>query len=118
MADRTMKAGDTWPPLRGSAGDDNIAAYDLTLADSLKLVIKHSSGTPLLEVTPVALDPTVNDGRNWEYQWQDGDTDVIGSYQVELEITWDALSTPPHVQTVPNGVFNSLDIVDDLGGDR
>lgn len=116
----TIKAGDTWPPLRGSAGPDldgNNPA-DLASADSMILIIKHSSGAPLLEVTAVAIDPTLNDGDNWEYELQDGDTDVIGDYKMELEVTWDAASTPPKVQTFPNVGTEILTIEDDLGGAR
>lgn len=119
MADATIKAGDTWPPLRGTAGDSETPVFDLIAdAESMVLIIKHTTGTPLLEVTPTAIDPGTNDGFNWEYVWQDTDTDVIGDYSVELEITWDSAAIPPQVQTVPSSGFNSLEIVDDLGGDR
>lgn len=113
----TIKAGDTWPPLQGSAAGAG-GPEDLTVADSMVLIIKHSSGTPLLEVTPTAIDPGTNDGNNWEYQWADTDTDVIGDYSIELEVTWDSGTTPPHVQTFPNTGVSTLTIEDDLGGDR
>lgn len=118
MADRTLKAGDTWPPLRGTAGDETTPAYDLSGADQLTVIIKHSSGAPLMEVTPVPIDPVTNNGFNWEYQWQDGDTDVVGTYTTELEIVWDSGTTPPHVQTVPHADFREFVIADDLGGTR
>lgn len=113
----TIKAGDTWPPLRGTASDAD-GTVDLTAADSMILILKHSSGTPLLEVTPEAIDPVANDGFNWRYVWAAGDTDVIGDYSVELEVTWDSLSTPPEVQTFPNSGVLTLTVEDDLGGDR
>jgi hypothetical protein len=117
MADLTIKAGDTWPPLRGRAEDQD-GLLDLVDAEQILVIIKHSSGTPLLVKDATAIDPPDSDNMNWNTPWDEGDTDVIGSYDVELEITWDSLSTPPKVQTVPNDNTMSLDIVDDLGGDR
>lgn len=90
----------------------------LSSADSIKVIIKHSSGTPIITEDVTVIDPPDTEGFNWKYDWQDGDTDVLGSYSVELEITWDNTTTPPQVQTVPNVGFQTVDVVDDLGGDR
>lgn len=115
MADRTMKKGDTWPPLRGKAEDED-GLVDLTEADDLTVILKHTGAGPTLTGTPVPIDPPDDDGFNWRYLFQAGDTDELGAYEVELEVVWDAAATPPSVQTFPTTGFNSLEITDDLGG--
>jgi len=118
MADLTIKQGDTWPPVRGRAATEADGTVDLTAADSMKLIIKHQTSPTILEVVPVAIDPGTNDGFNWQYTWADGDTDELGTYDVELEVTWNSGTTPPEVQTFPNEGFVELAVVPDLGGDR
>jgi len=113
MADRTLKTGDTWPVLRGTAGDA-AGVYDLSTADQVQVFIRHSSGTPSIVADVTPINPATNDGWNWEYPWQLTDTDVVGSYDIELKITWDSVSTPPKIQTVPNSGFLALAIEDDL----
>lgn len=115
MADTTIKQGDTWPPLRGRA-EDSDGPMPLASADGLEVILKGDTVT----ITGVAavIDPPDADGFNWRYVWADTDTAVVGVYQVELEITWDALATPPQVQTVPNVGFKTVEIVADLGGTR
>lgn len=117
MADSTIKAGDTWPPLRGRAADSD-GALPLATADQILIIIKKSGDPPIVTAPVEVIDPPDTDGFNWRYVWQDGDTDAIGEYNVELEITWDSGTTPPQVQTIPNSNFQTLSVVDDLGGDR
>lgn len=116
MADLTIKAGDTWPPLRGLAADSD-GALALADAASVQVIIKKAGDAAIGGAIDV-IDPPDDDGMNWQYVWQDGDTDVIGSYDVELEIVWDSGTTPPEVQTVPSSGFQTIEIIDDLGGTR
>lgn len=116
MADRTLKAGDTWPSLRGKAQDGNGVSLDLSGADLITVLIKHSSGSPLLTKTATAIDPLTNDGYNWVVAWNETDTEIVGTYKVETEVEWDNATTPPKVQTFPNTGTNELVIEDDLGG--
>lgn len=118
MADVTIKQGDTWPPLRGTAASEADGVVDLFLADSMKVVIKQHGGGVTITATPTALNPATNDGFNWKYDWADTDTAVIGEYDVELEVTWDATTTPDQVQTFPNSGYQTLEVSADLGGDR
>lgn len=115
MADVTLKRGDTYPPLRGRAADEDGA---LPLADAISaggtILFLAKSGATLVSGTVNVIDPPDADGFNWQYVWDEGDTDVIGTYMVELEITWD--NTPHEVQTIPNDGYLSLEIVQDLGG--
>ena len=83
----TMKRGDTFPPLALTV-TENALPLDLTAA-----VADAAAG----EI---------------EYEWQAGDTDTSGEYNLEVEIEWAAGG----FQTVPNAEYDSLTIMDDLGG--
>lgn len=118
MADEpTIKAGDTWPPLRGRAADAG-GALPLASAESIKVLIRKRGATvPTVAAAAVVIDPPDSEGFNWRYNWQAGDTDEVGRYNVELEILWDSSTTPPQVQTVPRRGYEPFRIADDLGGD-
>jgi hypothetical protein len=110
MADRTMKVGDTWPPLKGAATDEN-GLVDLTVATSLQVIIK----SPTHEITgvPTVLNPPVQDAEgewNWQYVWAAGDTANAGDYEVELKVTWQA----GQLETFPNTGSASLTIEADI----
>ena len=103
----TLKRGDTWPPLVVSVSDDN-GAIDLTTASEIRLLLKSSSYT--LETDPVS--PSDAGSGEITYDWQVGDTDNSGTYQLEVEIVW----ATGQIQTVPNDGYGEVKIIDDLGG--
>lgn len=110
MADRTMKRGDTYPPLRGEARDAN-GVLDLSTAQALEVRLNG----PGFEITgiPVPITPPLTDADgihqwNWEYTWVTGDTENIGSYKVELTVTWG----PGQIETFPSEGSSILDIVE------
>lgn len=111
MADITIAQNDTWPPLRGRAEDED-GPIDMTGADWLKFIMK--SGALTVSGTATVIDPEDADGNNWQYVWGATDTATVGSYNVELEIHWDDLATPPQIETVPNEATRTLEIRDDL----
>lgn len=110
MAD--IKKGDTWPPLRGRAEDENgLMPIDETISDpnaEILIFFRHKT-TPatFIQGTVTVIDPPDSDGFNWEFAWRAGDTAVIGDYDVELQITWDDTTTPPKVESVPNNKQNN-----------
>jgi hypothetical protein len=106
MAD--VKKNDTWPPLRGRAEDQNGDAIDLTAADETLIFMRHKT-TPstFIQGTVTPYVQPDSDGFNWEFVWRAGDTAVIGDYDTELQVTWDAGSTPPKVETIPNNRTNN-----------
>jgi hypothetical protein len=110
MADRTMQKGDTWPPLKGEAKDET-GVLDLSGAAALELTVK--SAGYLLTATPVAIWPAEADADgihhwNWEYDFQEGDTDETGDYKVQLKVTWE----PGHIERFPNSGAPVLTIED------
>lgn len=122
----SIKRGDTWPPLRGKAEDED-GLIDLSAAEYVKVILKKDATVVSGTVTPASdpdpaytpADPDFatadSDGFNWKYTWGATDTALIGEYSVELEITWDTGSTPPQIETVPNGENPTLEIFQDNG---
>lgn len=95
---RTMQSGDTWPPMKGLASDAD-GPVDLVIADSLRLLCKSTSH--LIELPVTVIDPIEqvgNESFNWQADFEDGDTDVIGVYVCQLEVTWDS----DQIETFPN----------------
>lgn len=112
MADRVVPQHDTWPPLKGVASDSD-GPLPLASADYLTFIMK--SDAVLVSGTADVIDPPDSDGFNWQYVWGSADTSVAGQYEVELQITWDAGTTPPEIQTVPEEEPLTLEIREDLG---
>lgn len=102
-----MKRGDTFPPLALTV-TENALPLDLTAADTVKVIMKTDAGAALVFTAAVA-DAAAGE---IEYEWQAGDTDTSGEYNLEVEIEWAAGG----FQTVPNAEYDSLTIMDDLGG--
>lgn len=118
MATPTMKTGDTWPPLRGSAADAD-GLLSLVDADAVNVLIRHRSSGTLITGAAEVIDPPEEEAGNlynWRYHWAEGDLDAIGDYQIELEIVWNDATDPPRVQTVPSKDYQKLKVVQDLGG--
>jgi hypothetical protein len=114
MAEATYKRGDTWPPFRRVLQQDvdgTVSAIDLTTADSIKLLMESEDGLTSLEKVATVVG-TASDGEV-EVDWETGDLAVVGVYNCEFEITWDAVA--PDIETVPNGDYFQIDVVQDLG---
>lgn len=93
-----MQSGDTYPPLKGLASDAD-GPVDLTLADSMRVMAQSTSH--LIELPATVIDPIEVDGDeqfNWEADFEVGDTDVVGSFVIQLEVTWE----PDEIETFPN----------------
>src|SRR5215213_3776595 len=100
MAD--IKKGDTWPPLQGRAEDQD-GPLPVIEADEILIFLRHKVNvSTFIQGTVLAYAAPDDNGFNWEFQWRTGDTAVIGDYDCEIQITWDAVSSPPKVETVPN----------------
>jgi hypothetical protein len=114
---RTIKRGDTYPGLSGTVTDAN-GNVPLGTPTSIKLICKHSTGTPVLEFTltvvnPSATLPNDTDAGKWTYDLDAGDTDTVGEYSCEIQVMWNA----DDIQTFPNDPADNdtLTIAQDLG---
>jgi hypothetical protein len=112
-ADFTIKRGDTWGPLEAVLEDRN-GPIDLTTASKVKMLMKSST----LSITTGPLTIPEQHGANKgkvEYDWEEGDLSIVGTYNVEFEIEWES----GRKQTVPNGaegeLYSTVNVTQDLG---
>jgi hypothetical protein len=111
MAD--YKQGATWPPHRMKLADEDGTLLPLAEADAVAMIAQF--GEEKIEGPLEVIDPPDEDGFNARYNWEAGDTDVPGDYEVEAVITWDAAASPPAVDRVPNGDNPTFTIIKKLG---
>lgn len=107
-----IKNGDTAPAYVADLVDDvdsTPAAINLTDATSVTFKMRLASTTGAPAVDSEATITTAASGRV-TYEWQAGDTDEPGEYEVEFEIAW----TDGTIETVPNNGYASVIVTDDL----
>lgn len=111
MADRTIKRGDTGPPLNATLTDAN-GAINLTTATEVKILFSSIDADPVDTFSGVCVIVDAALGKV-RYIWRtDGtDTNVAANYHVEFEITWGDGTK----WTVPNAAYNSVEVMADLG---
>jgi hypothetical protein len=82
---------------------------DLSTITSVKFLMSANAAT----TAKVASAATVDDGPNGivSYSWISGDTNLSGTYNVEIEVTW----TSGKRQTFPADSYLTVKVVDDLG---
>lgn len=101
----TIKQHDNYPPLVLTLTDQN-GPINLSTATTVKLILK--SGTTTITGNTVITTPTSG---VVTYNWAAGNTDVVGQYDGEVEITWNT----GKVETVPNDSYFSITVMPDLG---
>jgi hypothetical protein len=108
LADFTIKAHDTYPPLEGVLRDA-VGPVDLTGAD-VKLNLKTPGGGGITVTGDCSIvgDPTAGHVR---YSWDPADTASVNTFDGEFEVTW-ADST---ITTFPSATYFSVEIKADLG---
>lgn len=107
MADFTMKAHDQLPSIQASLlnGDSPV---DLTTAVSVKFIMAASpSGTVKVNSTAVIVDAPNGIVR---YDWITADTNTVGNYQGEWQVTWPGAKQ----QSFPTTSYHSIAILADL----
>lgn len=102
----SIKQNDTSPSLQATLKDAALDPINLTGA-SVRLHMKSVDGTlkidqPMTIVTP--LQGII------QYDWQAGDTDTVGTYYVEFEVTYADAS----VETFPNNGSKVVSVVKEL----
>jgi hypothetical protein len=109
-----IKQNDTRPrfvvPLMEQVGTEDEAPIDLTDATSVKFLMreKGDSGPPKVDDSADISDALTGEVT---YTWATGDTDTVGEFEAEVEITWD----DGGIETVPNASYWDITILDDLG---
>jgi hypothetical protein len=111
LADRTIKRGDTGPPLNATLTDAN-GAINLTTATQVKILFASIDADPVDTFSGICtiVDAALGKVR---FTWaSDGSsTNIAATYNVEFEITWGDGTK----WTVPNAAYNIVEIMPDLG---
>jgi hypothetical protein len=87
---------------------------DLSNAEAIRFIARSTGTQSQFLITGDALadaDQNANRGRG-SYTWVEGDTENIGTYNVEFEVDWGGLSA--RIETFPDSGYRELSITDDL----
>ena len=101
-----IKQNDTSPSLQAALKDAQLVPVDITAA-TVKLHMKSLDGVVKINETM-----TITDALNGvvQYDWQAGDTDTVGTYYVEFQVTYADAS----VETFPNNGNLVVSVVREL----
>lgn len=108
-----IKQDDTRPvyvvPLVENFGTTN-DPIDLSTATSVQFFMRLQGDTGPPKVDAAAV---VTDDVNGEvtYTWVAGDTDTVGTFEAEFQITW----ADGGIQTIPNNSYFEIAVIGDLG---
>ena len=102
-----IKQNDTSPFMTASLKDASDSAVDIqgaTVRFHMRAV-----GETTVKVDDAAV---ITDGENGgvKYEWSSGDTDTVGQYQAEFEVTY----ANNKVETFPNNSYILVQVVDDI----
>ena len=102
----SIKQNDTSPSLQVTLRDSSLVVVNLTGA-TVRFHMKSVDGTLKIDA-PMTV---TNDlGGVCQYNWQAGDTDTVGTYYVEFEVTYADAS----VETFPNNGSKTVKVVREL----
>lgn len=102
-----MKQNDTSPSMLAELKDGENAVVDLDGA-TVRFHMRQI-GNAAIVVDQAAVIVTAASGLV-RYDWSASDTDTIGSYQAEFEVTYSDLS----IETFPNNAYIRVEILDDI----
>jgi len=102
-----IKQNDTSPVLLATLQDADGNAIDVT-GGSIRFHMRQIGSTAVV-VDEEAIIVTPLEGIV-RYNWQAADTDTIGSYQAEFEVTYADAS----IETFPNDGYIRVQIIDDV----
>lgn len=90
----TLKQNDTSPSIQATLKNASGSAVDLSGA-TVKFHVKSVDGTLKINQTATLVD---EDNGVVKYDWQAGDTDTVGTYYAEFQVSYADLTT----ETFPN----------------
>jgi hypothetical protein len=102
----SIKQNDTSPSLQATLKDASLSPVDLTGA-TVMFHMKSIDGTVKVDQQMTITDDT---GGVVRYDWQSGDTDTVGTYYVEFEVTYADAS----IETFPNNGNKVVSVVKEL----
>tara|TARA_R110000823_G_C15904661_1_gene497241 strand:- start:787 stop:1107 length:321 start_codon:yes stop_codon:yes gene_type:complete len=102
----SIKQNDTSPSLQATLKDAQLVPVDITAA-TVKFHMKSLDGLVKIDDTMIITDAS---GGVVQYNWQANDTDTVGTYYVEFEVTYADAS----VETFPNTGSLIVSVVKEL----
>ena len=102
-----VKQNDTAPSIRATLKDGDDDAIDLTGAE-VRFHMRSIGGTSA-KVDSAATVVTAASGIV-QYDWVAADTDTVGTYQAEFEVTY----SDTRIETFPNNGYIVVEITDDI----
>ena len=106
MSCLTIKQGATLPILEATLSWNGLPS-DLSAVATVDVHMRSGAGVSTILTGGAVVSPTE---KTVEYEWQAGDTDVVGTYEIEWWVTFDS----GKVLKCPSGSYDELRIVDDL----
>lgn len=108
----TLKQGDQRPlfvvALRDNVGEVGEAAVNLTTAGTALFNMRLVGGATKISLGGAAITDAA--GGEVTYSWGTADVDTAGTYEAEVEITWN----DGKKETFPNDSYWTVTIVDDI----
>ena len=101
-----MKQSDTQPRMLATLQDGDGAAINLTGA-SVRFHMRTLGGSTVVDAAATIITAASGLVR---YDWVAADTDTVGSYQAEFEVTYPDTT----VETFPNSGYIRVEITDDI----
>lgn len=102
-----IKQNDTGPAMLATLQDANGNAINLTGASVRFHMRSVGGGNPIVDAAATVVTAASGIVR---YNWAAADTDTIGTYQAEFEVTYADAS----IESFPNDGYIAVQIVDDI----
>lgn len=102
-----IKQNDTGPAIVATLQDANGNAINLTGAGVRFHMRSVSGGNPVVDAAATVVTALSGIVR---YNWVAADTDTVGTYQAEFEVTYADAS----IETFPNDGYIAVQIIDDI----
>lgn len=102
-----IKQNDTGPAMLATLQDASGAAVNLTGASVRFHMRSVSGGNPVVDASATVVTAASGIVR---YNWAAEDTDSVGTYQAEFEVTY----ADGSIETFPNDGYIAVQIVDDI----
>lgn len=103
-----VKQNDTAPSIRATLKDGDDDVIDLTGA-TVRFHMRTIGGTTAKVDSAVTVISPATSGIV-QYDWVADDTDTIGTYQAEFEVTY----SDSRIETFPNNGYITIEIKDDI----
>lgn len=103
-----LKRGDTYPDMVVQLLNEDDEPVNLTGATVLGRISEPSSGNLMIERAADVITQTGDDIGKISFEWEDGDSDILGTYRVEWRVTF----SNGKIATFPRGsgadLYNQL----------